>query len=201
MSLTGPRAACSILHFASGFHIPTKQLEMPRLLPQLFEDPLPRGGGWWVVTVMFWEHVPGSRLPALRISHSAGFGDLKNANRVILWRLYAKAVDPLVSILETLTFFIRHITKTQMGWQQIKGGRILRPWHSQCLSCLYSHNADNILLDSKTRFLAKKTISLMHSLNVLPFLFNSSYRKQFWLYTFASKVKAHLLLEINGEPS
>lgn len=41
----------------------------------------------------------------------------------------------------------------------------------------------------------------MYSLNILPFLLNSSYRKQFWLYTFGSKEKAHLLFEIKGQLS
>lgn len=152
MSLTGPRTACDVLCFASGFHIPTKLLEMPRLFPQFFEDPLPRGGGWWqVVTVMFLEHVPGSRFPARRISHSVGFGDLKNANSHLVEIIW-KSCWPIREHLGNLDNFVRHIIKTQKGWQQIKGGRILWPWHSPYFSSLYSHNTNNILIDSKPDF-------------------------------------------------
>lgn len=158
MSLVGPRATCGVLCLASGFQTAPKLLGMPTPLPQLFGDPLLREGGWWVVTVMVLEHVPGSRLAQQHLGflpwvlHSDGFVDLKNVNRVILWRSYEKAVDPLGSVSESLAFLIRHIIQTKMGWWQIKGGRILSPWHSQCLSSLYSHNTDNILLNSKPDF-------------------------------------------------
>lgn len=100
----------------------------------------------------FWTCPTACRFPGLRVSYSAGFVDLKNVNWVILWRSYEKAVDPLGSILEILAFLIRHIIQTKMGWRQIKGGRILSPWRSQCLSSSYLHNTDNIPLDSKPDF-------------------------------------------------
>lgn len=62
MSFAGPKATRDVLCLASGFQTPPRLRGKPRPLPQQFEDPLPREGRWWVVTVVILEHVPGSRL-------------------------------------------------------------------------------------------------------------------------------------------